>query len=334
MVKDIYIQGFGFCLGEQIPMGELSMLAKDTQRKERFVDMGFEHFLYAPESAVEMGLKAIDACLSATNCDAKDIDLVVWCSNTLDDKMYYRDIHQGFQKRGLANAFPVGVHGTFCGNLGTGIRLVRSLFISGDIKSALIVCSDKNQGLDEKARLLEPAVAVTSDGASCMKLSVDTGPYRILNIHQIVNHSMADLEIDDIYEGTLKHKPAFMRYSFESFKGRKRAAEEFYEKSNTLSKEYRWLVTNNYGMNTLLGFASEAGVDKEKLYSKNISRTGHVQSTDNLLNISTLEEESLAQEGDKILMLSTGPYSWGFWSLERTGSSMPPSKNLGKELRI
>jgi len=332
MSNNIYLQGFGFCLGQQHSMNELSFLKQDQERQRRFEEMGFVNFLYASESAIDLGLQAIDACLSSTQTDPKDIEVVIWCSNTLDDKMYYRDLHQGFHQRLLSNAFPIGVHGTFCGNLGTGIRLLRSLFIGGGVRNALLVSTDKNLEFDEKARLLEPGVAVTSDGASCMKFSSETGGYRLEGIHQLVNHSMADLEIDDIYEGNLRYKPSFMRYSLESFKGRKRAADEYYDKTRTSSDDYTWIVTNNYGLNTVKGFASESGMPLDKLFSANIPRTGHIQGTDNALNLATLDNEIGLKKGDRILLLSTGPYSWGYWSVTRTEENLNKPIFIGKPI--
>lgn len=322
MSSNVYIHGFGFRLGDSYSIESLSSLSNDPERLERFRDMGFEEFLYSDDSATQLGLDAISACLASTGNREKDIDAVIWCSNTFDDNLAYRNIHRGLRDLGIDNAFPIGIHGTFCGNLGTGIRIARSMINNEEVKDVLIVCTDKNSAFDEKSRLLEPSVAVTSDGASCIRLSASVGPLRVLDVHQVVNHSMADLEIDDIYEGNLQHSPVFMRYSFESFKGRKRAADEFYKKNMSQPDDYRWLISNNYGINTLKGFASEAGIPWEKLFRKNLPKTGHIQSTDNLLNLALLNEENLVDPDDKILLLSTGPYSWGYWSIERTTSPL------------
>ena len=59
-------------------------------------------------------------------------------------------------------------------------------------------------------------------------------------------------------------------------------------------------------------------LESSMLYSENISRLGHVQSCDPLINLADYCASTTQKCGEYILLLCSGLYSWGATVLRRT----------------
>lgn len=82
------------------------------------------------------------------------------------------------------------------------------------------------------------------------------------------------------------------------------------------------MVTNNYSSANLEDFADVAGMSADRVFRRNVDRIGHIFAADGLINLADLEATDELAPGDRVLVLSSGPCSWGAMSVTR---SLPTS---------
>lgn len=273
--------------------------------------MGFERYLRCRESPAEMASKAIRDTLGKTDLAPGEIDILLYASEYAHDESEGAWIHALCLDNGLVNAFPIGIRLNFCGNLGSCFRIANQMLSAGSARNIIIVTADSTTESGPDSRLLEPFVAVTSDGAaSCIISTRGLSPLRLTGTHEHVDHAMSRMDVASLRNGSMVNKPEFFHYSLDSYRGRKKTFQDYYRRSGLSSEDISFLITNNYGVNTLAGFASEAGLGIKQVFGRRTSEVGHVQSADSLLNLEDLVSSGALRVGDRILMLSTGPYSW------------------------
>jgi 3-oxoacyl-[acyl-carrier-protein] synthase-3 len=313
----VFVHGISQVLGEPRPIEELTVLRDDPARLDAFRSMGFVRYRRASMSAAQLGVAAIAKLIEEFAIDPANIDVLLYCSNSLTDPAYYHVFHRALTQMGLANAFPIGLHFTFCGNFGSGVRVALAMLMAAEARSVLVLCADKGAERDDSKRLYEPAVAVTSDGAACCLLSTrEGGRLQVHGTSQLVNHAMSVLSVDDLSLPGKTRSPEFMWYSLASMRGRKQACERALQRFGLTPPDVAGLITNNYGENTAKGFASETGIPLDRVFRDNVAENGHVHTADVLINLKTLMERRRPPIRTTLLLLSTGPYSWGFTAVE------------------
>jgi 3-oxoacyl-[acyl-carrier-protein] synthase III len=314
--KAAYLSSICCYLGASRPISELPGL-KAPKDLARFEAMGFSRYLKSDLGPADMAGHSILNSLAASEIDAKDIDVLIYASNSLWEDGLNGTMHGFCLEHGLVNAYPIGVHMNYCGNLGTGFRIALQMILAGDARNVMVVTADTTPDKDPQARLLEPGVAVASDGAaSCILSGEKVSRLRLTGTHQHVDHGMSGVGLERFHSLALTESPDFFRYSIASFKGRKSVFDGYYAKHGWKADGIAHLITNNYGKHTLAGFANEAGLAAQQVFGEKKDQIGHVQSADSLLNLKSLLENGSLRNGDRLLMLSTGPYSWSVSGFE------------------
>jgi 3-oxoacyl-[acyl-carrier-protein] synthase III len=313
MTLPIHIHGIASALGDPHPINALESFS-DPSRGQVFSDMGFREVRSSTTSVANLAGLAMARSLERAPVDPGQIGVVVYCSSSLSDDAHPTELHAVCANLRLHNAYPIGVHLSYCGNLGSGLRVASSLLHVGDAEFVLLVCADKSDGIHDPARLMEPGVGITSDGAACCVLSA-TRPsrMRLRAMHQYVDHGLSDIPLEEIYAPRTTLSADFMRYAFQTCSSRRSAAQALLKSAGIEPTDVDTLITNNYGLNTLKTIASDAGVDFDKVFRDNVATNGHVHAADNLINLATCAETGRKFNG---LLLSTGPYSGTFWLVE------------------
>lgn len=308
----IHFGGITHSLGEAREIGELDPLREDPKRLERFLRMGFRHYRRSGATAVELAFDCAKRTLEATGVRGASVDAILYCTETFGEPDFYHSLSRACQALGLDAAFQIGISLTGCGNFSSGLKTGASLIASGGFRRVLLLCADRAaQG--PASRLMEPGVGIVSDGAAGCLLSEDaTLPYRLLHVELLAKNAM----------GTLDPARDFMKYNMESFEGRRDVFSRTYAKLGAAPADVALLVTNNYGSNTMKGFASESGVGMDRIFAGNVAANGHVSAADNLINLEACRDRLPA--GGLALMLSTGPFSWGLAAIRAAGAMGAP----------
>ncbi|HEX3849825.1 MAG TPA: 3-oxoacyl-[acyl-carrier-protein] synthase III C-terminal domain-containing protein, partial [Polyangiaceae bacterium] len=99
--------------------------------------------------------------------------------------------------------------------------------------------------------------------------------------------------------------------------GLRRAFAALASRTNADISDYAALITNNYAPATLANFAQALGAAPDRVFTDNVARLGHAFAADNLINLEDLTLSGALELRGRVLVLSTGPLTWGTVSLRR-----------------
>lgn len=185
------------------------------------------------------------------------------------------------------------------GNFASVLRLARSLVLDG-CRSVLVVVGDAVPRGPLEYRAMPNAVTVNGDGAGALLVTMEDGAYALEGIGQTAS---VDLANQGISSGLSKY--------FRFMSGVRKAVTLLSDESGIESTEFDWLIANNYSRDTLDDFADCVGVARERVFRDNVARYGHIFAVDAFINLAELTASGAAKQGQRILVLATGPFTWG-----------------------
>lgn len=310
---DITLGAISCAVGEERSIAELPELSRDPARLARFRSMGMDRYRASDESASDLAFRSIRNTLEAAG--GIPVGALILCSETPGTSGRFNDIAKHCARYGLASAVPLGISLSSSGNFASGLQVAVALLRTGCYTDIVLATTDCAAG-KERNRLMEPGVGIVSDGAaSCLLSSRVALEYRVHGVDLLANNRMSAFSPESDY----------LAYSLESYKGRKEIFDHAFRGAPGLSpRDIRWLIANNYGLNTHKGFSSESGLPMERVFRDNVAALGHVSSADTLINLKDCSGRLGA--GEQVLLLSTGPNSWGIARLEKLGTESPLNK--------
>jgi len=156
------------------------------------------------------------------------------------------------------------------------------------------------------------AITINGDGAAACLLSTDLpGAYTVEGVVQIADPSIT------VHPRELRG----LRKHLQVIAGLRRCADRLYATTGQQPDAYRWLVTNNYARRTLGEFADMARRPHDALYLANIGRYAHIFTADGLINLADLTRSADVPAGERVLVMSSGPLTWGAIGLLRTSEA-------------
>ncbi|MFD6883930.1 3-oxoacyl-[acyl-carrier-protein] synthase III C-terminal domain-containing protein [Rhodococcus sp. NPDC060084] len=207
---------------------------------------------------------------------------------------------------GLASVPFVGVWLGESGNLVGAVRLARGLLRSG-MRTVLIVVTDAVPQRHGEFRAMPNGVTVNGDGAAACLASTALGEGYVL---EGIGHAATP-------GAAQAQRLTGLREYFRFMAGVRSALTQFSDVSGIRLDSYQWLVANNYSATTLDDFADTAMIPRDRVFRGTIARHGHVFTADGLINLADLHDGEAINPGDRVLVLSTGPFSWGVLGLRQ-----------------
>jgi 3-oxoacyl-[acyl-carrier-protein] synthase-3 len=176
------------------------------------------------------------------------------------------------------------------------------------MRTVVVVAADAIPRLPGEYRAMPNAVTINGDGAAACLLSTDVpGPYQLDGIGQAAAARMAT-----------ENRGRGLREYLEFLAGVRQAVARLYSACGTSGHSYRYLLANNYSAANLDDFADVAGVPKDRVFRDNVPKYGHVFTADGLINLAGLTQTVEVLPGERVLLLSTGPVSWGAIGLRKS----------------
>ncbi|MGL5829565.1 MAG: hypothetical protein ACRC0L_08365, partial [Angustibacter sp.] len=195
------------------------------------------------------------------------------------------------------------------GNLASVLRLARALICDGRAGTVLCVVADKVPDGPGEYREMPFAITINGDGAAACLLSTGLpGAYAVEGVVQVAAPSIT-LHAQG-QRGLRKH--------LQVISGVRSCANELYAATGQRPAAYRWLITNNYAHRTLGEFADMAWLPRRTLFLANIARYAHIFTADGLINLADLTRSTDVPAGERVLVLSSGPLTWGAIGLVRS----------------
>ncbi|WP_078124957.1 3-oxoacyl-ACP synthase [Leptospira alexanderi] len=293
----MFLYNIAYRLGETQSISQLSSFTDDDQI-ELLRTLGLSNYCKMTKSLKsEISLTIADTLKEIQ----EPIDALVVSTSTLNDKKVLNsDLSEALVSNGLENIPPIGVFLSDCGNIVSALRVCKGLIENEGKKQILLILFDRC--VDEKDRLMKPAISILSDAvATCLISAVPISEsYQITNIVQISNHKVRLLDPDQDF---LKHLKFFGE-------GIKKLGEDFYSLNNTEPSAYDHLITNNYNLSVLRLIYQQLRMTSEVLYKDNLANIAHSFSMDTLIALKNDFHGNIA-------LLSTGVSTWGLFGARR-----------------
>ncbi|MBW4636390.1 MAG: hypothetical protein KME30_32285 [Iphinoe sp. HA4291-MV1] len=306
----IYLSSIAYELGNLYSLEEIDELRENSQVLETLLTLGLSKYSKSDFTTLKMAMKSALRTLEIANISRKEIDVLVYASYSLWDLQSSAFIEIGhlINELGLENAYPIGTFLSGCGNLQTAIRIATNMIRGEECKNILIITADRFS--EKSSRLVQPSISVLSDAsASCLLTNSEVkGEFEILSNSQVMNSEISYL--DPIQD------------SFEIFEkildGTQKAFQKALQNLKIESNHFRQIITNNYNLSVTRTFCANLNFHPNQAYTKNISRFAHASAADNLINLYDFSFNNPLVANDLILLLGTGPITWGCTVLSKT----------------
>lgn len=294
-----------YALGRLVPVEEVTGRPALGARLREY---GFGTCSVADRPPSRLAAAAVAELLPRRGLTGTDVDAVVYATcGHRGEQTGDRDVRAGLDRLGLNGARLYGVWLGESGNLAGALRLAHALLRTTDARTVLVVVADAVPERPGEYRAMPNAVTVNGDGAAaCLLSTVHRGPYAL----EGVGHRARPAAAAAGRATGLREYLAFMA-------GVRGALTALHRTSGTGPHSYQWLVANNYSTSHLDDFADLAGLPHDRVFRGNVARHGHVFTADGLINLAALTGTAEVTAGDRVLVLSTGPFSWGAIGLRR-----------------
>jgi 3-oxoacyl-[acyl-carrier-protein] synthase-3 len=296
----LVMSGLAYDLGTETPIASLPELKEDPDLETTLRHLGLGSYRASPFGVTELASRACAETLRQTRIDPADVEALVFTTMSLRSAETYRKgfraLHAGL---GLRRAMPLGIFGAECADLPLALRVAADMILARGLSNVLVVTSDV---AGTERRLMDGMVSVFSDGAaSCLLSGKGVRGYAI---EAIAHHCSIDMWDVDPRTNLMAHLKGGTAGSAEAVR---RALSE----SGTQPADYQRLLTGNYNRSVLRTFASQLGFADEQMFADNVARVGHAYSADTLINLKNLRAAGGLADGERALMLGSGPNAWG-----------------------
>ncbi|MFI9115078.1 3-oxoacyl-[acyl-carrier-protein] synthase III C-terminal domain-containing protein [Streptomyces venezuelae] len=303
----IGLGGLGYAVGDSVPLDKAVPEDTPADLLDRLRAHGFVNCSVAQETPAGLAARSVAESLVVSGADPARVDAVLYgtCSYWGEGRPPPGDpaeltgtiARTVLEPLGLGHAALTLVWLAESGNTGSVLRLARALVAAGVHRTVLCVSSDAVPPLPGEYRAMPNAVTVNGDAAaSCLVSSELPGEFRLDTTVQQSSAAMRGLA-----------KGQGLRKQLEIVKGVRacRAALD------TPRDGFAWLLSNHYSDQVLTEFAALADVPRDRLFTANTARLGHCFAADTLIDLADLHRAGRIGPGEAVLMLTTGPSTWG-----------------------
>ncbi len=306
---DVYLNAPRYSIGTPRSIALLPELVGKTELIKKLNSKGIEHFVESDCPTNLLVVQAITETLSACELPPEAIDAVLIASGnvarTTEDEHL---IFSALQSLNITHVAPISVGLSECANLTVALRIARALIGGDGLRNILVLMVDR---LEKGApRFFELDLAVIGEGAaSCLITTQPRSPdvFRILGNHHHTNLTLSGRRLD---RATLAD---FARHYVDGFA---HTVQKVFAESRRDPREVTMVFTPNLSKFVLGLIAASLNVNRDRLFSDNLRRIGHVQGCDVLINLRDYRKVKECPAGHLMLLVTMGPVSWGVSLLE------------------
>jgi 3-oxoacyl-[acyl-carrier-protein] synthase-3 len=314
----VTLVGPAYAIGSPTAISDVLPGDVSGQLGARLRDNGFAHCSVSDQPPTVLAAQAIADLLQQVGAGSGLIDAVVYgtcsfsyepdpggCLETVVRERVLRAV-------GLEHSPVYGVWLAESGNLVSVVRLAHALIRDGRARTVLCVVADKVPDGPGEYREMPFAITINGDGAAaCLLSTALPGAYTVEGVVQVSAPSIT------VYPKELRG----LRKHLQIISGVRNCADQLYTATGQQPDAYRWLITNNYAQRTLGEFADMARLPHHALFLDNIARHAHIFTADGLINLAELTRSADVPAGERIMVLSSGPLTWGALGLVRTSQA-------------
>nr|MDZ8059833.1 3-oxoacyl-[acyl-carrier-protein] synthase III C-terminal domain-containing protein [Nostoc sp. EkiNYC01] len=301
-----FLTGLGYKLGDFYPIDEIDELKERTEDEllETLLEVGLEKYTKLDLSPFDMARESIQSTLKNASINSNKIDALIYATSSFWNPSFSstKEISRLINECSLVNPYPIGLFFSECGNMQIAIRVASSLIKSKEFKNVLVVATDKvayNQ-----TRIVPPDLSICSDAAaSCIITSEIEEGFEVVHTTQYMNAAMADIDPNNFEQ--------IEQYLNNAMNGIQQTIHKTMQSTMKTSNDFKQVIMNNYNLSVTQTICKLGNFEYEQVFKENISRFAHAFACDTLINLADFSDKNQLNSGDLLLLLGTGPSTWG-----------------------
>ncbi|MGB7369911.1 type II toxin-antitoxin system RatA family toxin [Erythrobacter sp.] len=300
--KSINLASYKAQVGTPIPIEDLPELEDKPDVTRILRERGLDRVscFASKDAAFAALMRCCSDVLSQSGKKASDIEAVFFTTGnspwTLEDD---RELIRALGTIGLGNAALIGANLSSCANTGIAYRTALGVMCAEELDYALLITLDMVES--GARRLSPPDVGMNADGVSACLLSTEQGQFEILESSSFVDSELAIREI-------ASKMPS--EYVERHIRGIGKTVSRALDARGLRLKDIHLVLAPNLNSTLIQIIAAAMGVKRSKIMAPNIGTTGHVQTTDALLNLQSVRPVQGPEEGEFWIMLSCSDHAW------------------------
>lgn len=189
----------------------------------------------------------------------------------------------------LHSASVIGLNQQACTSVIGSIRVGRSLLLSEKSQEKILcVSADRFP----EGSLYEQSYNLISDGACAFIMSRKPKGYRVLGTSAITNGAMARASDDEAVG-------SYFTYTHQ-------VIQSALKDAGLTMADLAWVVPQNTNVKAWQILARFMGFPMDRVFCETLSKVGHIISSDNIVNLKTLEASGQIKSGDRLLLCMAG----------------------------
>ncbi|KQY26171.1 hypothetical protein ASD38_20740 [Caulobacter sp. Root487D2Y] len=316
-----YLHGIGLATGPAIPLAQAAGADEDPKTVLVLAQEGFSEVAIDEEGLVALARRAMSETLERAAVDPLDVDAVVLATESFWDvgapkveerqrleHLRLRDaLLETFAGLGLARACPYGAWLSACGNLGVSLGLSHAMVAAGQHQRILVVTVDRQR--PDLPRFMRGGAAVLGDAAaSCLVGTEPRSGFRIEAVRSVGAPGVAQLD----------PRKDFSRLVLETHKSVRRLDRDFTAVIGAPLREAQHVLAGHFHVDALKVIADTLKLPAERLRREGRAAYGHLDASDNLVTLRALDDQGQIAEGDLVVLLNTGVWTWSAVALRKT----------------
>lgn len=307
-MSEVYLHGLAHALGEQaISLADAVAAGRTLSDLPTLTEAGFrQHHVAAPGTdAYQLGLRAAQALgdlpgISLARTGAILYATCLTCNGNRGSEAEFRatrDVKHLMDYPAshlqadleLPDAAVVGLNQQACTSMLGSLRIARALLLAEpELEGVLCVSADRFP----EGAVYEQAYNLISDGAAACWVGREARGYRLVATHALTNGALARASDDETVG-------SYFGYTH-------RLVTELLRKAGMTAAEVDWVVPQNTHVKTWEVLSRLLRMPLERVYFESIADVAHIISSDNVVNLSKLENSGKILPGQRLLLLMAG----------------------------
>lgn len=274
----ILLRGVAYHLDELAPIERIPALAQDPQLLAAFHEAGHKTYAHSSLTLAEQAICSAVKTLAAAQLAPTDVDaIVVGTSEIREPKRYPEmlstDLLTALQ---LSNVPVVGVTLAGCANYSSALRVARNMLIAEGLKNVLVIETNQVRGSMQR-QVFDDGMAcvIFGDGAASLVVSATAAGGSEL---ELVAMSQTIRPLDWA-------RADINAIAANNFLGFRHVLDDVLKRANATRADIAKVFLSNIALRIVADLAGVLDLDVRSVYTANTSRTAHVWSCDNLINL-------------------------------------------------
>jgi 3-oxoacyl-[acyl-carrier-protein] synthase III len=280
----VILRGVAYHIDEIAPIERIPALAQDPEQLAAFKAAGHGTYAHSDRSLVEQAVSSARKTLAAANLSVRDIDAVVLGTSEIREPRYPEKLSTDVMTALELRDIPVtGVTLAGCANYSSSLRVARNMIIAEGLNHVLVIETDQVRGAMERqfvSSFTGTPCAIFGDGAASLIASADYAVFERAHSPDFELIAMAQtvlpidterVELTDVWTNNVV--------------GFRKVMDEVFERAGAVRTDFRKIFLSNIGIELVYSFVAPLELPPWAVHTVNCSRTAHVWSCDNLINL-------------------------------------------------